>query len=160
MTPADIAELIAMLKTRWPRSTWAADPVLEVKMWHMAIGDIPLEHVLRVLPGLTQRSEFPPDPSRIRSAVASASGMIPEPGAAWGSVQEWLRGSVEFADLPAPIKQAVKDIGGTYNVRQSAKPENDRRAFIDAYGVRRDEAITSADFGAMIGAGCAALGAG
>lgn len=160
MTLTETAELIAMLKTRYPRSTWAADAVLEVKMWHMSIGDIPLEHVLTVLPNLLQTSEFPPDPSVIRSVVFAASGVGPEPEVAWGHVQECLRHTIEYAALPAPIKTAIKDIGGMHNLRNSERPQFDRKAFIDAYAVRRNEAITSPDFSAMIGAGFVALGAG
>ena len=160
MNPSDTSELITMLKARWPRSTWSEDPVMEVKMWHMAIGDIPLEYILRVLPGLTQLSEFPPDPAQIRSAVFAASGVGPEPEVAWGHVQSWIRKHTEYSTLPAPIKAAINDIGGTYNLRNSERPGNDRKAFMDAYAVRRNEAITSPDFSAMIGAGFVALGAG
>jgi|JI9StandDraft_1071089.scaffolds.fasta_scaffold44891_2 hypothetical protein len=160
MTPADVAEIIAMLKARWPRSAWGEDPLLEVKMWHMALAGVTLPQVQKVLPSIVQHSEFPPDPSEIRSAVFTASGKGPMPEAAWGQVQRWLSKDIEFVELPEPIKQAVRDIGGTYNVRNAEKPDNTRRSFIEAYKERRKEAMTGPDFAQMINDGFVAIGSG
>lgn len=160
MSTEELTRLLAVIKARYPRANWGEDEDLTIMTWNMTIGDIPLEHVMKVLPGLMRASEFPPDPAAICSAVFSASGQGVDPNVAWGRVQDWLNGGVEFIALPGLIRIAVRDIGGTHNLRNSQRPDNDRRAFIDAYTVRRDEAMTGPDFAQMISTGFLEIGGG
>lgn len=160
MDRKDAMRVVAMLKAAYPASKWGEDDELTFDVWQMALHDVPAQYVIQTLPGLMRTSIFAPSPAEVLSAVFAASGVGPEPEVAWGHVQSWLRKHTEYSALPAPIKAAINDIGGTYNLRNSERPGNDRKAFMDAYAVRRNEAITSPDFSAMIGAGFMALGAG
>lgn len=146
MNRSETAQLLSIAQ-----AVHTTHPVNEATIvaYHLFVGDLPYgatEDALRVV---VCTSPFFPKPNELVEAVAERSGFLPCEADAWVIVLEHMRGPQRPFAGPAPIGEAVKAIGGFYNLRHSQDPARDRKAFGAAYEqVRRrwlgDPALGSA----------------
>lgn len=95
-------------------------------------------------------NEWPPQVKDLRDILAETLCGIPNADVAWNQLQDWLKaGYPGMPDtrppLPILIVESVREIGGTFMVRNTERPEATRQQFIKAYDRRRREQVRSAD---------------
>lgn len=140
MNSNEVAQLIAVVKARYGNK-FQANPAT-TQAWSMVLDDVSYADAMAVLPAWLKQEEWAPDPAQIRSTVMDRTCGLPSPDEAWQMVEERVRST--YPGQPAPdwsapqiVQEALKEIGGSWAVRRSEKPEDIRRRFIGAYSHRR-----------------------
>ncbi len=146
-----MADLIGILKARYPRATWGPDDRLTVEAWHMSLGDVALEAVLGALRRHFQESVYAPDPVDIRGWIVSDAGIAPDPADAWsiaqGAISAYYPGFNTKIEIPDAVRNAINAIGGMHTLKMSENPGEDRDAFLRAYATHRKRALSVAGLG-------------
>lgn len=151
MTKAEVADVIGILKARYPRATWGPDDRLTVEAWHMSLGDVALEPVLTALRKHFQESVYAPDPVDIRGWILADAGIAPDPADAWaiaqGAIRSYYPGFNKTIDIPDAVRNAINAIGGMHTLKMSETPSEDRDAFLRAYATHRKRALSEFGLG-------------
>ena len=120
------------------------------EIYLQCIMDLPLDLTRAAVLDLLATSKWLPTIAEIRGAVFDQVDDTPEPGAAWGIVNETIRNSDgEVREWQNPdgtyerskpttsghglIDEAVKGLGGWRSLRQSENPMADRAHFLKVY---------------------------
>lgn len=154
MNETDVAELIALVKLRYPHAKLgqeSAEPEKAlagmVRVWHMALSDVPRDAAERALERWFKTEKWAPDPSEIRTAAAGELMALPEVEEAWaiaqGAIATYYPGHRNRCAMPNVVRQAVNAIGGLHNLKMSEEPRKDRDAFFRVYPIYRKRALES-----------------
>lgn len=130
MNRSETARLLAIAQAVHPTHPVNEDTIVA---YHLLVGDLPYPAAEHALRAALRTSPFFPKPSELVEAVAERSGFLPNEADAWSIVLDHMRGPQRTFAGPAPIDEAVRAIGGFYNLRQSQRPDVDRKAFGEAY---------------------------
>lgn len=155
MTAQQVAELIALVKLRYPNAKLgqeSADPQKAiagmVKVWHMALSDVPFDAAMRVLELWFKTQKWAPDPSEIRTAVAGELLGLPEVEEAWREARRamasYYPGQPFTAQVTPAVYRAIQSIGGLHALMTSEHPGRDREAFQRAYAIERRRELETA----------------
>lgn len=153
MTVQEAAALVALVKARYPQFP-VADAEAAARAWQMTLRDVPYEACELVLGEWFRTQRYWPDPAELRNRVLAALAEVPDAADAWLLVLTHMRANgplsgVRF-DAPEAVRRAVEAIGGMHRLRASERPEDDRRAFMDAYAVYARRMAATADVAALL----------
>lgn len=151
MKESDVVELVTLFQARYPNAKWAENAIT-YRVWFDMLHDLPAPLVAQVVPDMMKQSPFPPDPAEIRARLFAESGLLPEPDVAWGMVVERIKGQREVKDTPYPVNLCIKELGGTFMLRNSERPEQDRERFIKAYAAKRKQVMVDPQAVSMLDA--------
>ncbi len=157
MNRTETARLLAIARTVHPTHPVTEDTVIA---YHLLVGDLPYAAAEDALRSALRTSPFFPKPNELVEAVAERTGFLPSEADAWVLVLDHLRGSRQPFAGPKPVAEAVKAVGGWYNLRTSQRPDVDRKAFGEAYQAIRRRWLGDPALGVAITDRLAALGAG
>lgn len=78
MTKAEVAQLIGILKARFPRAEWGPDDALTVEAWHITLDDVPMKpHMEVALRSWFDEQKWAPDASELRVLAIDLGGPTP-----------------------------------------------------------------------------------
>ena len=78
MTKAEVAQLIGILKARYPRAEWGPDDALTVEAWHLTLDDVPMKpHMELALRAWFDEQKWAPDASELRVLALDLGGPTP-----------------------------------------------------------------------------------
>ena len=151
MTDGEVATLIAILHAHAPRHEVTDETYT---LWEWALEDVPFAAAKYAVRDWVKHHKHFPFPTEIREAIIGALLDLPDADAAWAMVQARIRATYPGFpaprwDAPAAIIEAVQDIGGIYNLRQSERPERDRERFRSVYNEARSDAMKHTDVAAL-----------
>ncbi len=149
----EVAALLGILQGTYGYMTITEETI---PIWRIALAQppaIPGPAALYAARWWIAYRDKPPSPADLRDVVDEEVLGIPSAEAAWTTLTTYLRGwypgfPSERAPLPELIRQAASDIGGTYLIRHSERPDDVHRRFIDAYTRRRREHVRGLDVAA------------
>jgi len=101
-----------------------------VVLWRAAFEDVDDDALFQAALAYAQKNRFFPAPGDLLKFIEDDTL---SPGMAWTKVAEALAGRVEYAELPAPVKDAVKSIGGLRYMRDQMTAQEARMAFLSIY---------------------------
>ncbi len=98
-------------------------------------------------------NEWPPQVKDLRDILAETLCGIPNADVAWKQLQDWLKGSYPGMPdtrppLPILIAESVREIGGTFMVRTTERPDATREKFARVYNRRRRDQVQATDVAA------------
>lgn len=158
MTPNDVTKMLAVLKSVYPHHP-ISDAAHEA--WNMTMQDVPYDAAMPVIKQWMLTEEWFPTPAAIRKQVYQVLSPLPSASDAWLMVMDRIRNTYpgfQAPDWDAPkiVQDALKDIGGTWAVRQTDDTSRMEQKFRSAYNERRD----SATRGTLLASGMRELEAG
>lgn len=145
MNAQEVGIVLGLIAARYPNAKLGQDEDMTIQAWAMTLSDVPLEGAKTALANWFKTQKWAPDPSELRSAVASSLLGLPDVEEAWGMVcaarSTYYPGFATKIDLPGPVRQAIEAIGGLHALKHSTTPTADREAFAKAYATYRRRAL-------------------
>lgn len=136
MTRAETAKIQLMLLSALRLTRPIPDEEALLDAWHLALGDLDYAACQRAATVLLREERYFPEPSTVRDLVLKEMTGLPDTDEAWSLVTKWVRGGppehVFWNVNPLAqrtISEAIKGLGGLYNLRRSERPDRDRADF-------------------------------
>jgi len=152
---AEIGRLIHVLQAEYPHHQ-VADVETLILAWTMGLGDLPYHVVAEAAVSWIRSGErFFPSSGQLRQLVIDWTGALPSGSDAWTMVMDRMRSTypghpAPSWDVPDPVRQAVKAMGGMDVIRHSEAPGIDRSQYLKIYETYRARAARDADVAALV----------
>lgn len=142
MNESEVIKTLRVLRTVWPEMPIQGDGLTA---WVWALEDADPAQIEGAARLHMKTNKWAPKPSELLEIAAEAATGLPTPAAAWGMVLDRLRGRTHDVDwklnVPAEVREAVKQIGGVGELRRSELPAADQKRFLEAYTALRSETV-------------------
>lgn len=143
MTTDEAGLLIATLAAAYPRQQLAP---LTVEIYTRNLADLDHDLATAAVSRIIATSKFFPTIAEIREAAAETATNLPTAAEAWEMAVNFTRlvqsdGALATQELPLEVHQAIRAVGGTWEIRTSENTVALRAQFRDTYEDIRRRAI-------------------